>query len=281
VPIVFDAHESYPDMVEASLGATTAGVLRRIERFLVPRVSAVVTVGERLAQHYRALHAGRVVVAGNWKDPVDFALEGGARSLVRSDLGIPDEALLVSDIGWLGEERQLVPFLQAVHRSPGVWALVGGRGPLSDHCREAAAACPRIRYLGWVDGDRVPELTAASDAVFYGFDPGNGNARYSAPNKLFEAIAAGIPVLTGPFGEIEQIAREEGIGVVLPDYGVEEIVRGFREIEGNRVPARRFESARRRYSRSAADAVVRDLLREVLATDGKQPASLSTVPSCR
>jgi len=52
--------------------------------------------------------------------------------------------------------------------------------------------------------------------VYYGFDPNNPNARFSAPNKLFEALAAGKPLVTGDFGEIGEVVRESECGVILP-----------------------------------------------------------------
>jgi len=64
-----------------------------------------------------------------------------------------------------------------------------------------------------VKPDRVPLLTAACDVVYYGFDETNPNARWSAPNKLYEAIAAGKPVLTGAFGEIGRTVEEAKCGL--------------------------------------------------------------------
>jgi glycosyltransferase involved in cell wall biosynthesis len=54
--------------------------------------------------------------------------------------------------------------------------------------------------------------------VYYGFDPENPNARFSAPNKLYEALAAGRPLITGDFGEIADVVREAQCGIVLPEY---------------------------------------------------------------
>src|SRR5206468_11417401 len=67
------------------------------------------------------------------------------------------------------------------------------------------------------------DYTCAADVVYYGFDPGNPNARFSAPNKLYEALAAGRPLITGDFGEIADVVRQAGCGIVLPVYSVAEI----------------------------------------------------------
>jgi glycosyltransferase involved in cell wall biosynthesis len=81
-----------------------------------------------------------------------------------------------------------------------------------------AAANPRIHYVGFVRGKEIPAYTCAGDVVYYGFDPANPNARFSAPNKLYEALAAGRPLITGDFGEIADVVRQAGCGIVLPEY---------------------------------------------------------------
>ncbi len=64
----------------------------------------------------------------------------------------------------------------------------------------------------------IPIYTCAADVVYYGFDPANPNARFSAPNKLFEALAAGKPLITGDFGEIGEVTRRGSCGIVLDSY---------------------------------------------------------------
>jgi glycosyltransferase involved in cell wall biosynthesis len=94
----------------------------------------------------------------------------------------------------------------------------------------AAKESKNISYIGVVPPGRIPLLTAASDAVFYGFDPRNPNSRFSAPNKLFEALAAGKMVITADFGEIGKIVKSEGCGIILKDYSVETITEAFRKL---------------------------------------------------
>jgi glycosyltransferase involved in cell wall biosynthesis len=77
--------------------------------------------------------------------------------------------------------------------------------------------------VGFVSGKQIADLTCAGDVVYYGFDPKNPNARFSAPNKLFEALAAGKPLITGDFGEIATVVREAACGIVLPEYSASEI----------------------------------------------------------
>jgi glycosyltransferase involved in cell wall biosynthesis len=123
----------------------------------------------------------------------------------------------------LFKDRKIEELLQALDACPDVYLIIGGKGALEELVRERAARNPRIRYVGFVPGAEIPGYTCAADVVYYGFDPENPNARFSAPNKLFEALAAGRPLITGDFGEIAEVVRNASCGVVLPRYGVDEI----------------------------------------------------------
>ncbi|OGT88094.1 MAG: hypothetical protein A2298_02830 [Gammaproteobacteria bacterium RIFOXYB2_FULL_38_6] len=76
----------------------------------------------------------------------------------------------------------------------------------------------------------IPLYTACSDIVFYGFDPENPNARFSAPNKLFEGLAAGKIILTCDFGEIGKIVRESRCGIILDSYSVNDLKNAFERL---------------------------------------------------
>ncbi|MCU0725886.1 MAG: glycosyltransferase [Planctomycetes bacterium] len=267
-PVVFDAHESYPDMVAGSVGPGWTAALRWLERHLARRVSAVVTVGERLAAKFRGMGARRTVVAGNWKDPAEYRVVSGSRAAARKRYGVPLEAWLVTSIGFLGAERKLAELIAAVEGLPDAHVLIGGRGPLEEACRSAAGPGGRVHFAGWVPPAEVPALTAAGDAVFYGFDPASGNARYSAPNKLFEALAAGLPVITGPFGEIEEVVRAYGCGVVIPDYRPASIRDGLSRARGGTSFSAGCRRAAERYCRARADEAVRTLAASLLGAAG-------------
>src|ERR1039457_3608039 len=66
-PIVYDAHESFPDMLEGSVHPAVQRALVWLEAFLIRRVTLLITVGEKLRQHFVERGARHSVVVGNWK----------------------------------------------------------------------------------------------------------------------------------------------------------------------------------------------------------------------
>jgi len=121
-----------------------------------------------------------------------------------------------------------------------MYLIIGGKGVLEGLVRRWSEKNPRILYIGFARGEEIADYTCASDVVYYGFDPENPNARFSAPNKLFEALAAGRPLITGDFGEIADVVRQATCGIVLPHYSVEDIRSALVALQD---PARRSSMA--------------------------------------
>jgi len=217
-PIVYDSHESFADMLEGSIHPFLKRALIRLENLLIRRIDLLITVGEKLRQHFAARGSRHSVVVGNWKRLEDYSRSEDQNIQVRHRLGIPDGAVTVVCITQLFKDRKIEELLQAVDECPDVYLLMGGKGALEQMVRNRAASNPRIIYLGFVRAAEIPVYTCAADIVYYGFDPANPNARFSAPNKLFEALAAGKPLITGDFGEIGEVVSRGACGIVLPVY---------------------------------------------------------------
>ncbi|NQT54092.1 glycosyltransferase family 4 protein, partial [bacterium] len=212
--LVYDAHESYADMLAANVAPWIKRLITRTERLICRRADAALTVGDLLAAELRRRGARRTWVVGNWKRLDAFRFAPDVVAPKRAELGFGDR-LIVGYIGYLNRDRGLEPLLQAALEHDNVALLIGGDGVLADTVRQAAANCWRIHYLGFVDPTQIPLYTAVSDVVYYGLDASNPNAQYSAPNKLFEALAAGKAVVCNDCGEIGRIVREEQCGIVV------------------------------------------------------------------
>jgi glycosyltransferase involved in cell wall biosynthesis len=229
-PLVYDAHESFPDMLADTVPRPIRALLSMLQRHLMRRCTLVITVGEKLRRHLAAEGARRSVVVGNWKRLADFSRTPAQNLEVRRALGIPDTGLVVACITQLLPDRKIDELLAAAGVCSNVYVLIAGKGVLADRVERAAAVNPRILFPGFVTGGTIADYTCAADVVYYGFDPTNPNARFSAPNKLYEALAAGRPLIAGNFGEIAEVIRDAECGIVLPEYSLEAITNALTEL---------------------------------------------------
>lgn len=75
-----------------------------------------------------------------------------------------------------------------------------------------------IQYVGYMPYEKVIEMTMESDLLFAFYDPAIPNNRYASPNKLFEAMMCGKPIIMNSETTASKIVIEENCGLVTP-YG--------------------------------------------------------------
>jgi glycosyltransferase involved in cell wall biosynthesis len=91
-----------------------------------------------------------------------------------------------------------------------------GYGRLSGYLHAAAAARPGVVHvLPAVPPDELPEWTAGADVSFVGQPPRTLNQRMNLPNKLFESLMAGVPVVVAAGNEQCRLVTAEGVGACV------------------------------------------------------------------
>jgi glycosyltransferase involved in cell wall biosynthesis len=230
IPVIFDAHESYHEMLADNVYPVIKWTIARIERFLIKRIDLLITVGSILEEEYKRRGAKRTIVIGNWKRLEDFRFSEAEIKNARKELGIPENCLIISFIGYLLPSRGLLTLIEAVRSDKEVFLVIGGKGQLEDKIEELAGNVENILYLGYTIPERIPLITVLSDVIYYGLEGSTGNSRYSAPNKLFEALAAGKVILTGKVGEIARIVKEEKCGIRLNKFSKETLLDSFKKL---------------------------------------------------
>jgi glycosyltransferase involved in cell wall biosynthesis len=91
-----------------------------------------------------------------------------------------------------------------------------GYGRLQGYLEKAAAGHPgRVYVLPAVPPDQLMPWTASADVAFVGQPPRTLNQRMNLPNKLFESIMAGVPVVVSRGNEQCRLTQAEGLGVCV------------------------------------------------------------------
>ena len=222
-PIIYDAHESFLEMFEGRVHPWVIRILAGLENLMLRHVDLVITVGEKLRRFFVERGARHTAVVGNWKDLKEYTRTADENLDLRRKLGIPPNTIVITCITQLLKNRMIEELVEAVKPYSDVYALLAGKGELEPQVRRWAAENPRIVYLGFIHASAVPSYTCASDVIYCGFDPAMSNFRFAAPNKLFEALAAGKPLITPDIGEIGDLVRSANCGIVMRDCSSETV----------------------------------------------------------
>jgi glycosyltransferase involved in cell wall biosynthesis len=191
-----------------------------VERIAVPRCAAVITVSDGIAQRLRDLY--RLPSTPTVVRNVSALMPGGEPGL-RAQLGIGAEAPLVLHQGAPAPARGCEVLVDAVARLDGVrLAFLGDPEPGYGQQLAARIAAlsveDRIVMLPSVPLERLLSWTAEADVGVTLLQDTCENHRLALPNKLFEYIAAGVPVVASALPECAQLIAEYEIGwCVTPD----------------------------------------------------------------
>jgi glycosyltransferase involved in cell wall biosynthesis len=133
--------------------------------------------------------------------------------LIRAAAGLPAERRVILFLGRLGPGRGLDEAAEAVLRLPDAALVVLGFGPWADRLRERDRD---PRYAGHhvtlppVHPDDVPAWTASADASIVAVPADSLNQRLSSPNKFWESLTAGTPIVVGRDLEVMRAIVESG-----------------------------------------------------------------------
>jgi glycosyltransferase involved in cell wall biosynthesis len=207
-------------MVAGSVHPLVAKMLYRAEKFLVRRADLLITVGEKLRAHFESLGARRSVVVGNWKNLLEYGCTAKENRALREKAGIPQSSIAIVCITQLLKNRMIAELVESARGFEDVVVVLAGYGELEPQVRAWARDNPRVVYAGFLHAVEVAAWTCACDVVYCGFDTSMPNFRFAAPNKLYEALAAGKPLLAPDAGEIGELLRRYRCGVLLEDCSV-------------------------------------------------------------
>jgi len=206
VPLVYDAHEIYGYIAAASLPGLLVRILFGLEKRLVRSADRIINVCEPQRRYFERITDRPVTIIMNCKP-----LQG-------LEYRAPDsEEFTVLYIGVLYAGRALRMLVQVVRRLPGVRCLIGGTGHpgyvagLREECAEAA----NVTFLGRVPFDEVIPMTGKADVVFCMFDPADPNNQIGMPNKLFEAMVCGRPIICTKGIYSGEITEQEEVGLAV------------------------------------------------------------------
>ena len=224
---------------------------RRREAAWVRRADAVVTVNEALADHCHRLwpFRERPTVLLNcqprWTPPTPRP------DLVLAATGLPAERRIVLFLGKLGRERGLEMAAEAVIRLRDAALVMLGATVNPQWATALATKSRESRFEGRhvvlppVHPDDVRAWAASADVSIIAVAANSLNQRLSTPNKFWESLAAGTPVVVGrDLDVMHGIVEADRLGAVADPSDPDDLARALAEVLER--PADGYEAMRSR-----------------------------------
>ena len=147
----------------------------------------------------------------------------------------PTERIKLVYIGTLPKTRLLEEIARAVSETTNVELHVGGFGLLDAFFKNMAKKFDNIYYYGRLSYDQTLSLENECDIMLATYDPAIENYRFAAPNKFYESLMLGKPVIMVRGTGMSEVVEENAIGELIA-YSKEGFIDGV-----NRLIARKDE----------------------------------------
>lgn len=229
IPVVVDVRELWPDNYLTPFPMYLRPILRLVLRNEFSRVYRIlgyctaITASSLAYLNWGLKKAKRQTGAMDHWFPLGFSGNAGdynaktRRGAIRLPNGtlLPEGSLLVTYVGTFTNLFNYASVLDAARKLylaglKQVQFIFVGNGNNADFLRKQSAGLENFHLTGWLEKRAIDEILSVSSI---GLAPYMMEIVPTLSNKPFEYMASGLPILSSLGGELEDIIRQESIGL--------------------------------------------------------------------
>lgn len=214
--LAYDSHEWFTEAEGLHGHPLKKALWSRWESRCFRGLKRMLTVNEAIAEAYRNRYGLSVQVVPNVSERLAPAVP-----LPRTELGWPeDKVVLLMQGAFMDRDRGALDAVRALVHLPECHLALIGAGPeweAAPQCAVEYGVAQRLHVHERMPFDTLRRCTASADVGLSLDRPTVDNFKFSLPNKLFDYLHAGIPMVCSDLPVAGRFVREEGLGEVVRD----------------------------------------------------------------
>ena len=223
IPLVYDTHEYFTEVPELQ-GRYAKKIWEKIERKIFPKLKDVITVNQSIADIYSKKYGIHINVIKNLPNKiVSFT------PFSKKELGIEHiKKYIILQGAGINIDRGAEELIEAMIEVNKAKLLIVGSGDVISILKNRVNNSDlkdKIVFIDKQSPERLKSYTYYAELGLSLDKDSNMNYRYSLPNKIFDYINMGVPVLVSDLVEVSKVVREYGVGNILNTYSTAEIAK--------------------------------------------------------
>ena len=213
--LIFDAHEIFPEVPELAHRPSIKRVWERIENWIFPHLKYCYTVCQSISDYYNQKYGIHMKVVRN----VPYNSKYNEEKL----LDYSGKKIIIYQ-GALNFGRGLEWVIDAMPQVENAVLVIIGDGGICNDLKERVNNLQlneKVFFLGRISGSELYKYTPSADLGLCLLKNRGLNYYYSLPNRIFDYLHAGVPVLATDFPEIANIVKKYNTGVLINRYNPE------------------------------------------------------------
>ena len=208
--LIFDSHELFSEIPELKHRKLIKQFWLTIERWILPRLTKVITVSDAIKKHYKNLYGIEAVVIRN------LPLE---KSVHQQSFPFPTENKnIILYQGAVNIGRGIELMLETIKLLDNCVLVIIGTGDIIEVLKQKVSSQTlenKVRFMGKVLPKDLKQFTPNATIGLSLEEDIGLNYRYALPNKLFDYIQAEVPVIVADLPEMKKLVETYQVGEIL------------------------------------------------------------------
>ena len=211
--LIYDSHEFFTEVPELQERKFVKSFWKRIESYILPKLTRSYTVSNLIASSYQSKYKINMGVVRN--------LPLLNRNFKDDDVQIPTKNKFILYQGVLNPGRGIIPMIEALQYLKNIDLVIIGYGKVKNDLIEFVKSkdlVNRVHFLGMVPYDKLHNYAKKASIGMVLEEPLGKSFEYSLPNKLFDFIHYGLPIIASPIPEVKKIIEQHKVGILIDNY---------------------------------------------------------------
>lgn len=213
IKIIYDAHEH--ESFRAGYSQSMQKITRFIEARLICYADKVITVSPSIANDYNSMY-GIDIPTLILNTP--FYKEQKKEDIFRKKFAIPQNNIIFLYQGGLQPDRGILEFAKFIDGKKNMSYVIMGYGSLTNDVKAFVQKSTNVFYHEAVSPEVLLSYTKSADIGVCIEKPICKSWDYALPNKMFEYLVSGLPIVVGGLQEMKKFVIEHKIGYILDIY---------------------------------------------------------------
>lgn len=234
--LVYDSHEYFTESVYKK---SSKGVWEKVENYLFPKMKNVITVNDSIKKVYENKFRVSITVIRNV--PYRFIKNAANENVV-----LPDKKILIIQGMGLNENRGAEEAVEMMQFLPDDFILYFiGSGTILNKLKQMVSQLKLQSRISLIDALPYGEMMEYTRQSFLGlvFEKieVSDEHRFSLPNKFFDYLHAGIPVLSSKAPEIKKVIDKYDVGDLINTFDPKEIAQKIISISKDEITYQKWK----------------------------------------